>query len=97
ALFLLSWPVAVVVYFFFSSRRRHTRSKRDWSSDVCSSDLQTCRRDLRRAGKLSGDIRKRHASEGGFIFPGINPRNSAAHGPHAGPQGDHVKEAVAKR
>src|SRR5699024_12079782 len=26
--------------FFFSSRRRHTRSKRDWSSDVCSSDLQ---------------------------------------------------------
>src|SRR5699024_12089995 len=27
------------VVFFFSSRRRHTRSKRDWSSDVCSSDL----------------------------------------------------------
>src|SRR2546421_8889366 len=26
-------------YFFFSSRRRHTRSDRDWSSDVCSSDL----------------------------------------------------------
>src|SRR5438105_13891234 len=26
--------------FFFSSRRRHTRSTRDWSSDVCSSDLQ---------------------------------------------------------
>src|SRR5699024_11967711 len=25
---------------FFSSRRRHTRSKRDWSSDVCSSDLK---------------------------------------------------------
>src|SRR5438105_8604306 len=25
--------------FFFSSRRRHTRSTRDWSSDVCSSDL----------------------------------------------------------
>src|SRR5690349_22649570 len=25
--------------FFFSSRRRHTRSLRDWSSDVCSSDL----------------------------------------------------------
>src|SRR5699024_11330216 len=28
-----------VCVFFFSSRRRHTRSKRDWSSDVCSSDL----------------------------------------------------------
>src|SRR2546421_5487221 len=28
-------------FFFFSSRRRHTRSDRDWSSDVCSSDLGT--------------------------------------------------------
>src|SRR5438874_12923609 len=28
-----------VYFFFFSSRRRHTRSLRDWSSDVCSSDL----------------------------------------------------------
>src|SRR5690606_39323924 len=27
------------VAFFFSSRRRHTRFSRDWSSDVCSSDL----------------------------------------------------------
>src|SRR3712207_7341482 len=27
-------------FFFFSSRRRHTRYWRDWSSDVCSSDLQ---------------------------------------------------------
>src|SRR5699024_12109241 len=30
----------VFCFFFFSSRRRHTRSKRDWSSDVCSSDLR---------------------------------------------------------
>src|SRR5437868_15179770 len=30
---------ALFFFFFFSSRRRHTRSKRDWSSDVCSSDL----------------------------------------------------------
>src|SRR6267143_4083198 len=28
-------------YFFFSSRRRHTRWNCDWSSDVCSSDLQS--------------------------------------------------------
>src|SRR5215471_18440020 len=28
------------ILFFFSSRRRHTRSLRDWSSDVCSSDLR---------------------------------------------------------
>src|SRR5205809_4920337 len=29
------------IFFFFSSRRRHTRCSRDWSSDVCSSDLAT--------------------------------------------------------
>src|SRR6266511_4626000 len=28
-------------FFFFSSRRRHTRFSRDWSSDVCSSDLRS--------------------------------------------------------
>src|SRR5207253_6918359 len=28
-----------ITHFFFSSRRRHTRWPRDWSSDVCSSDL----------------------------------------------------------
>src|SRR5206468_6007355 len=32
-----------IVIFFFSSRRRHTRSDRDWSSDVCSSDLSRAR------------------------------------------------------
>src|SRR5690606_39294261 len=31
--------VVYLVSFFFSSRRRHTRFSRDWSSDVCSSDL----------------------------------------------------------
>src|SRR5690606_41682835 len=31
--------MVVFVFFFFSSRRRHTRFSRDWSSDVCSSDL----------------------------------------------------------
>src|SRR5437870_13159060 len=30
----------VFLFFFFSSRRRHTRWPRDWSSDVCSSDLR---------------------------------------------------------
>src|SRR6266849_6997503 len=42
-------PLAILVHpdvdqrvlFFFSSRRRHTSSTRDWSSDVCSSDLGT--------------------------------------------------------
>src|SRR5216683_5727963 len=38
----------IFFFFFFSSRRRHTRSDRDWSSDVCSSDLP------RRAGRIEG-------------------------------------------
>src|SRR6266850_1888484 len=29
-----------IIFFFFSSRRRHTRLQGDWSSDVCSSDLE---------------------------------------------------------
>src|SRR5699024_11587520 len=33
--------------FFFSSTRRHTTSKRDWSSDVCPSDLHHALQDLR--------------------------------------------------
>src|SRR6266481_5544221 len=37
---LLSSVVIVCIFFFFSSRRRHTRWNCDWSSDVCSSDLQ---------------------------------------------------------
>src|SRR5947209_15209964 len=32
--------VSFIFFFFFSSRRRHTRYWRDWSSDVCSSDLK---------------------------------------------------------
>src|SRR5687768_13584882 len=40
-IFFFFFVVLVVVFFFFffSSRRRHTRCSRDWSSDVCSSDL----------------------------------------------------------
>src|SRR6266705_4447113 len=33
----------ILLFFFFSSRRRHTRSYGDWSSDVCSSDLEVGR------------------------------------------------------
>src|SRR3712207_7229919 len=42
--------IVTTVFFFFSSRRRHTRYWRDWSSDVCSSDLS--REEVQRA--LSG-------------------------------------------
>src|SRR3712207_7057170 len=38
-LFSCENSVCILCFFFFSSRRRHTRYWRDWSSDVCSSDL----------------------------------------------------------
>src|SRR5437867_3885597 len=42
--------------FFFSSRRRHTRSYGDWSSDVCSSDLEL---DSRTGSSMSQSSRRR--------------------------------------
>src|SRR5690606_40004627 len=39
--------ISQILIFFFSSRRRHTRFSRDWSSDVCSSDLNTKRAAVR--------------------------------------------------
>src|SRR2546422_3849366 len=41
--------------FFFSSRRRHTRCSRDWSSDVCSSDLAKYRVGIGSKGMLVAD------------------------------------------
>src|SRR6266576_5466080 len=38
-MFFIIFEYVFLFFFFFSSRRRHTRSLRDWSSDVCSSDL----------------------------------------------------------
>src|SRR5699024_11344452 len=59
-------------FFFVSSRRRHTISKRDWSSDVCSSDLRarhfidqaifdSLHAVPRRIGAQQGGIAKRQA------------------------------------
>src|SRR5687768_18259729 len=61
------------IFFFFSSRRRHTRCSRDWSSDVCSSDLLVAR-DRRWSGErcphtesrppiLAGKVRSSYRSE----------------------------------
>src|SRR5438445_12246063 len=58
---------AIPAYFFFSSRRRHTRYWRDWSSDVCSSDL------ARRAG-VPDDPRPRDGGRGGEAGGGSRPR-----------------------
>src|SRR2546429_4811888 len=42
-IYFISMLFVVLFVFFFSSRRRHTRCSRDWSSDVCSSDLRELR------------------------------------------------------
>src|SRR5699024_11336436 len=58
------------LFFFFSSRRRHTRSKRDWSSDVCSSDLTglSWHRCLARHGRLLHHLRGTGLSRGGQVL-----------------------------
>src|SRR5436305_2879954 len=53
---LLSYVTWTCIFFFFSSRRRHTRCGRDWSSDVCSSDLR--RRHRQRPAVSNRDRRR---------------------------------------
>src|SRR5206468_2720484 len=52
-------------FFFFSSRRRYTRSDRDWSSDVCSSDLV-----VEDAGHVRGALNVRMAAESIYATAG---------------------------
>src|SRR5215467_8616205 len=49
--FFFSCCVYFFFFFFFSSRRRHTRLQGDWSSDVCSSDLERNPEVLRRTAR----------------------------------------------
>src|SRR5687768_18249310 len=68
-------------FFFFSSRRRHTRCSRDWSSDVCSSDLTeqitkhvVVEGDYKRAVRLRDGISKIIFNR--VVFgPGLNSRS----------------------
>src|SRR5438445_4661294 len=61
---LFSFFTSLFLYFFFSSRRRHTRYWRDWSSDVCSSDLQLAA--FHRAPWQEGDLLERAELEHRF-------------------------------
>src|SRR5437868_9730007 len=67
-------------FFFFSSRRRHTRSKRDWSSDVCSSDLP------RAGGRLCGETGRQGVSAISRVLnAGLNmPHHSVPRSPLGG-------------
>src|SRR5207253_8827058 len=61
--------VSLFILFFFSSRRRHTRWPRDWSSDVCSSDLETLKDTARNLEALNADfIVIRHSASGAPHF-----------------------------
>src|SRR2546421_1080642 len=57
----------VCFFFFFSSRRRHTRSDRDWSSDVCSSDLALEQDVARVAGVRDQLIQPVHRAQEGAL------------------------------
>src|SRR5215510_15322785 len=63
----LLWSPATgsAFFFFFSSRRRHTRWPRDWSSDVCSSDL-----DCPKSSALTISCSIAPLGEGMVAFPG---------------------------
>src|SRR2546422_8211448 len=59
-------------FFFFSSRRRHTRCSRDWSSDVCSSDLRV---DATAASPETVSVRRLVGRFGGTANPGATLEN----------------------
>src|SRR2546422_11031097 len=67
-----------VFFFFFSSRRRHTRCSRDWSSDVCSSDLEHMQR--------MADAMEKHYGVGGAALDFYDV--------HVEVEGDHAERAV---
>src|SRR5690606_754083 len=65
--------------FFFSSRRRHTRFSRDWSSDVCSSDLRVLDRAGRQAAPPRGPAGSGAAGSPGGDGTGAGGAPAAAH------------------
>src|SRR3712207_1799881 len=66
---LVNFSTYLHFFFFFSSRRRHTRYWRDWSSDVCSSDLPPGGAPLRRPRTRGGPRADRPAQD----LPALGP------------------------
>src|SRR6266511_3963554 len=87
-------------FFFFSSRRRHTRFSRDWSSDVCSSDLDGSARQVHDEGDEERRTQGQQREPGeqlGASRPRPNPTTQLAsvrEGPRTPPEdrGDDAKE-----
>src|SRR5690349_23135762 len=72
-LFIFVLIFFIFFFFFFSSRRRHTRSLRDWSSDVCSSDLM-----LHRAIAMTVVLTHVMADGGVKLFPLLQDLTAAS-------------------
>src|SRR5690606_16146178 len=90
---------SLLVGFFFSSRRRHTRFSRDWSSDVCSSDLLPRRR-IRpvRPGRHGGGRGPGRAGGRGGGGPRLpRRRHPGDMGASAGGQGAAARRRVGPR
>src|SRR6266487_4791241 len=67
-----------VFFFFFSSRRRHTRWTGDWSSDVCSSDLDARSRLPRLRGR-EGPVDRSSTVAHGLVVPRVVAEQMMAH------------------
>src|SRR5438034_10138492 len=81
-----------VFFFFFSSRRRHTRSLCDWSSDVCSSDLEKARPVPTATANSVGAL----VPEPNGIWPPRTPNRVGAREPTSAPADQlHVSNAPA--
>src|SRR5699024_11653984 len=65
-------PLGVSGCVFVSSRRRHTRSKRDWSSDVCSSDLQL-KKELSDMAKKNANLMEYSSFLGAGVYDHFMP------------------------
>src|SRR5690606_39903570 len=98
AFFGRSWPrcLASVYSFFFSSRRRHTRFTRDWSSDVCSSDLtlpRGVRADRRTGGAALRGARRAVGAQGPQLVLQRLRRQGRSEERRVGKEGIHVGPA----
>src|SRR5260370_6462713 len=78
-------------FFFFSSRRRHTRFKCDWSSDVCSSDLEFAARHLPGARLIP------YEQAAGRVLKELKKGDHIVFVCHTGPMGDELARLLVAR